>query len=180
MRSFLALMTIAILAACQPASTGSGDGGPAVRADVAGSARSGGFDRAEALALAAKARDACAAHMPDTRATRAAFSAAGLPVVGSESRIWLHSPDPFQMIASVNTTARDPGCFIAVRNMSAAEAEALIAPWLAQSGAQAMSSRGSTRRWKGQFAGGPIGLAIVDDFNIPGFLRGRAIVARGL
>ena len=179
----VALIAAAILTltACQSVPAGTaGDASPAAALSSGFQTSSGRIDRGQALALAAVARDACAEHMPDTRATRAAFDAAGLPSHGSEGRIWLHSPSLFDIAAFVNTSAAEPRCGIIVRGMTQAEATTLIQPWIEIAGVDV--TQGQRRRnnvfWDGQFKGGPVRLGIVDEINLSGFIRGGAIVAQ--
>ena len=168
------------LSACQPTSAPrtTQTGSPASNASAPDTPA---FDRRATLALAATARDICAEHMPDAQSTRDALSAAGLPAIGSDGRYHFHTPDRFDLIAAINTSARTPTCFIAVRNMTDAEAQSLIAPWIETAGAEPapdLSSPG-TKAWRGRFQGAPVALVIGDDVRLPG-LRGRAIGARAL
>ena len=173
----LGVACIGALSACQPASAPSA----AQTETSATNASASAFDRRATLALAATARDICAEHMPDARLTREAWNAAGLPAVGSDGRYHFHTPDRFDLIAAINTSARTPTCFIAVRNMSDAEARSLIAPWIGTAGAEPAPdlSTPGTEAWRGRFRGAPVTLVIGDDIRLPG-LRGRAIGARAL
>lgn len=177
---FLAVLALG-LAACQPAQTAS-TAGQTTASDPVARSTSGRIDGAQALVLAARARDACTAHMPDNRATRAAFDAAGIPSIGSEGSLWLQTPSMFDMVAFVNTTGGVPRCGVVVRGMTVSQSETLIQPWFAAAGVQPASAnrRNGSTWWEGQFRGGPVRVGIIDELNISGFVRGSAIAATAL
>ncbi len=118
--------------------------------------------------------------MPDTQATRDALEAAGLPSIGNDGRFHFHTPDRFDLLVAVNTGTRSLTCFVAVRNMTEAEARGLIGPWLEVAEAEPASDLSGNGRevWRGRFRGGPVTLLVGDDIRLPG-LRGRAIGAQG-
>ncbi|MEM9395056.1 MAG: hypothetical protein AAGA38_14445 [Pseudomonadota bacterium] len=143
-----------------------------------------GFSEADRQALLQRGTlivDTCMEHMPDTQATRDALSASGFRQQGLDDGMHLYSQEGRRLMAGVSASGSPPACFVMVSQMTVAEAEVLARPWVdAMDGQPAPpQAKKMARYYRGSFKGGPVGVAIFDDWNLSG-TRGALVMGKAL
>lgn len=159
--------------------------GIALALAVVGASATGAAAQAspENLALATAGAQACAAHLPDARATSAALKSAGFQLREANGQMKVYT-DPrvqvavgFTALRASNGTRSEAGCLVAVHRMTPAEAGRLIQPWIKAAGATPVApAQNISERWLGTYKGSTILMGVLPSSGIS-IIRGAAIVA---
>ncbi len=137
--------------------------------------------RTELLNKAAEGAAVCAQSMPDTQRTGDALRASGYNLDEGTGDLRAYTALGKRVVVLITgKRSSNQACVVLVSGMTMAEAEALIQPWLATSGAKPVPpSRKLEKTWLGTFKGGLVELGIAKKINTP-IVRGAAIVARAM
>ncbi|MGB8814027.1 MAG: hypothetical protein WCC57_12690 [Paracoccaceae bacterium] len=131
------------------------------------------------LEKAAEMAGICAQYMPDVKAAKAAFKAAGLRSEGGEGELHIFSFEDRRVFAAITVvSAAKPRCMIAVSKMTPAEAKKLAQVWVKPANAKPITLEDPTvaAAWLGKFKGGPIVIVAVNNIEL-NIMRGAAIIA---
>ena len=133
------------------------------------------------LALAADIRNICLDRMPDVATIRRAVEGLGVTSRGTFGDYFLFG-GPDDLIVGISAQFAEPTCIVIVRGMTPAQGRALIVPWLQAANARpdAAESSPNAPAWRGTIGGITYGFSVLDEFNLPGVIRGAAIGMRQL